>query len=510
MKRFLVIIAVISLFILAISLTCIFKRKETYKYLLNQKYTENDICIYIFLWKKVSKNALKLYDNLKKTFDNVIIIDCDETVTLNKPDIIKLDDTAYYGKQFDTAIKHSQNNKIVGIFVGDIDPNKLNSERIKKNLLYSMNNNNVGIYSPNDKRSDDKSQVYVNFKDKNIELGKIDNTELFRTSYTDCTCWFFIPDLVSKIKNIDFIKTNLGWGIDLSLIKLAIKNGYNVVKDYSVNIYNPPGTNYNSDKALKEMDSFYEYLSTIELFKGVDLSQRNIMIKPKIHLIFFGDKNLEKTKNRLLKEATDLNFFDSITAYDETVYKDKPELTIFAENNKRGYGYWLWKSFICLKKMGEVDYNDIIFYCDAGCTIENKQKLLEYCEYALKNDLVGFTLRYKEKEYTKGDLFEYLDAVDLKNTQQIMASVFIFKKTPQNIDFFNRWFEVSIVDNYHLIDDSPSILKNDKSFIEHRHDQSIFSLLIKKYQMKKFLKNEIDINEPDYIKGSITAKRLKY
>jgi hypothetical protein len=99
----------------------------------------------------------------------------------------------------------------------------------------------------------------------------------------------------------------------------------------------------------------------------------------------------------------------------------------------------------------------------------------------------------------------------LKDIQQIMATAFIFKKTPNNIDFFNKWFETSIVDNYHLIDDSPSIIKNDKSFKEHRHDQSIFSILINQNQMKKILKNEIDINEPDFIKGcSITAKRLKY
>jgi len=510
-KCVIIISFLIILCITSISLYFIFKRKETYKYLLNEKYTENDICIYIFLWKKVSENALKLYDILSKTFNNIIIIDCDETTTINIPNIIKLDDTAYYGKQFDTAIKHSQKNKIVGIFVGDIIYDKINCQEIKKNLLYSMNNKNVGIYAPNDIRSDDKSQVYVKFKNKDLQLGKIDDTDLFRTSYTDCTCWFFIPELISKIKNIDFTTTRLGWGIDLPLIKLAIKNGYNVVRDYSINIYNPPGTNYKSNDAHKQMDNFYRYLTKLEIFKGMNLTQRNYTIKPKVHLIFFGDIKLQNTKNRLIKESNELNFFDSITPYDETVYKDKPELYIFAKNNKRGYGYWIWKSLICLKKMEEVEYNDIIIYCDIGCTIENPKKLLEYCELALKNDLVCFSLRYNEKQYTKADLFEHLDANNLKDTQQVMSGAFIFKKTPHNIDFFNKWFETSIINNYHLIDDSPSTIKNDKSFIEHRHDQSIFSILIKQNKIVKILKNEIDIHEPDFINGcSITAKRLRY
>ena len=487
-----------------------FKTKESYNFPIINKYKETDICIYIFLWKKVSQNALKLYDILSKTFNNIIIIDCDETNTLDKPNIIKLDDSAYYGKQFDTAIKHSENNKIVGIFVGDIDPIKINCKNIKDNMLYSMNHKNVGIYAPNDVRSDDNSQIHIEIKNKNFNLGKIEDTDFFRTSYTDCTCWFFIPELITMMKTIDFTKTNLGWGIDLSLIKLAIDNGYNVVKDYSVNIYNPPGTNYKSDKAHKEMDDFNSYISKLQLFKNIDITQRNITLKPKIHLIFFGDTKLQKTKDRLLKESSDLNFFDTITSYDENIYSDKPELKLFTENNKRGYGYWIWKPLICLKKMNEVEYNDIIFYCDSGCTIENKEKLLEYSEYALKNDLVTFKLRYKQKEYTKSDLFEYLNANDLKESNQIMATVFLFKKTPKNIKFFEDWFNIAKADNFHYIDDTPSKIKNDKSFKEHRHDQSIFSILINKCAMKKILDNEIDINEPDFKKGAFTAKRLKY
>jgi hypothetical protein len=37
--------------------------------------------------------------------------------------------------------------------------------------------------------------------------------------------------------------------------------------------------------------------------------------------------------------------------------------------------------------------------------------------------------------------------------------------------------------NYHLIDDTPSKSPNFTEFIEHRHDQSILSLLTKLYDM---------------------------
>ena len=45
----------------------------------------------------------------------------------------------------------------------------------------------------------------------------------------------------------------------------------------------------------------------------------------------------------------------------------------------------------------------------------------------------------------------------------------------------NRWYELCC--NYHLIDDSPSIAPNLPEFIEHRHDQAIFSLLTKKMEL---------------------------
>jgi hypothetical protein len=61
----------------------------------------------------------------------------------------------------------------------------------------------------------------------------------------------------------------------------------------------------------------------------------------------------------------------------------------------------------------------------------------------------------------------------------MVGGISFFKKTEKTIRFLTEWYELAC--NYHLIDDSPSILKNDPTFCEHRHDQSIFSLLCKKH-----------------------------
>ena len=59
-----------------------------------------------------------------------------------------------------------------------------------------------------------------------------------------------------------------------------------------------------------------------------------------------------------------------------------------------------------------------------------------------------------------------------------------------------RIMQKSICNNYHVIDDSPSIRKNIPGFKEHRHDQSIFSALTKIFNIfsKYSLFNVIDYN----------------
>jgi len=44
-------------------------------------------------------------------------------------------------------------------------------------------------------------------------------------------------------------------------------------------------------------------------------------------------------------------------------------------------------------------------------------------------------------------------------------------------DLVNEWYNLSC--DYHLIDDSSSVAQNFDCFKEHRHDQSILSLLTK-------------------------------
>ena len=112
-----------------------------------------------------------------------------------------------------------------------------------------------------------------------------------------------------------------------------------------------------------------------------------------------------------------------------------------------------------------------------------KKKIIinEYLEL-IKNEIVIATNTCCiEKNWNKMDLIIELEANQHLNTNQYAAGAILFLICDKTIDIVNKWYDLA--SNYHNIDDSPSVHLNLDCFIEHRHDQSIFSLLMKKYNL---------------------------
>ncbi len=166
----------------------------------------------------------------------------------------------------------------------------------------------------------------------------------------------------------------------------------------------------------------------------------------------------------------------------------------------RGYGYWCWKPQIILQTLADMDDGDILQYTDAGChlNIKGKNRLEEYFEIAANSPsgILAFQtkkpdppfvydgrnlLDLRDYKWTKGDLLDYFDVRyrdDIINTPTIGATIIFIRKCPASFIVIKQWLK-TIQDNFALIDDTASASPNLDGFIEHRHDQSIFSLLCK-------------------------------
>lgn len=203
----------------------------------------------------------------------------------------------------------------------------------------------------------------------------------------------------------------------------------------------------------------------------------------------FGNTKFYGALNRIKKQVEVFNIFENLFIYNDEYLKNDIDFwnnhsNFIENNNQKYYGYAIWKPYLILKSLEKMNNGDILFNSDAGCewNIFGKKRLEEYFDIINSNDkdILCFQLSHLERQWTKIDLLDYLDSYNIINTFQIMDTCFIIKKSEKIINFIKKWYELSC--NYHFIDDSKSILNEYNDFINHRHDQSIFSLLCKKYQ----------------------------
>jgi hypothetical protein len=234
----------------------------------------------------------------------------------------------------------------------------------------------------------------------------------------------------------------------------------------------------------------------------------------KKHFISFGNISYKNSLKRIIDEASSINFFDVIEPYNEfSINSFIIEHNDFFLKNKRGYGYWIWKPYIIYEHLKKMSDGDILLYCDSGCILNINDislkrldeyfNLLECSEY----DTLSFELVHKEKTWTKGLLYDFLN-IEKDNSHQLMATAMFFKKNNKNLSLLKEICNIIENKEYYLFDDTISN-NNDDSFIEHRHDQSIFSLLRKKLGTL-ILKDETWFrNWSDGINYPIHAKRIK-
>lgn len=153
----------------------------------------------------------------------------------------------------------------------------------------------------------------------------------------------------------------------------------------------------------------------------------------------------------------------------------------------RGAGYWLWKPYFALKMLDspEIGTNDIIIYCDSKILFEKPVKPL--IDVFLRDNLSVMTFRQlaSSKVFTKRDAFILTESDEPKyvETTQRVGGFWIFKKD----DFSRHFFETMLKyhKDYRIISDSPSQcgINEYSQFKEHRHCESLISILAKRFDL---------------------------
>ena len=207
------------------------------------------------------------------------------------------------------------------------------------------------------------------------------------------------------------------------------------------------------------------------------------------YLVTFADKRYRY--NQFLNKVSAKEFcsFDKILDYtvrdiDHDFYKANSSIL----SHSRGSGYWLWKPYLIQKTLNRAAEGDYVFYCDSGSLFISSVEPLLDLVVQFQQDIIPFGLELVEKQYTKRDTFILMNCDETKftDTYQRLASFIVFRNSKMSKDFVGEWLHYCQDERILTDDDNTQGKDNYEGFLGHRHDQSIFSLLTKKYNLTVF------------------------
>ena len=225
------------------------------------------------------------------------------------------------------------------------------------------------------------------------------------------------------------------------------------------------------------------------------------------HLIICGTANYKNAIDSLVKSAN--GFFDHIHVFSP----DHIDVAFMEKNTKilsqsRGAGFWLWKPYFINQTLQKVKENDIVFYVDAGNIFLTNPTIL-YDKF-WNNDIILFDNRESWDQWNDSghpawgpipddarrgryhininwtkracSVIMGLDEDKHLYNKQCNASYQIYKKTEKSCNFVQEY--LYWCQNESVLTDSPTCHANSAQFIDHRHDQSVLSLLASKHNIQ--------------------------
>jgi hypothetical protein len=479
-------------------------------------------------WNRVHNDVTKNYNSLKKNNYNVSVINSSD---YSHSDWVNIGDSYWlYGQLYKCLENFNEDYDYLNIILGDVGHD--NYGNTIDRLTSVLNKyENIGVYAPE----------YSN-KEKCYWI--VDNTSINYFEDDLCTATMadffyicihkdivlilkdFFKKFVEKYPDFEFWQGN-GGGLDLIICSISHILNKNIIRDTSIVL------DHDCEYGAKDMDdsSHSHYTKLIDEFNDfikektykfnekIDIihHRKDSKIIPnqeklwnndrKFYLCNYANLNYIKEQQRINSINTETKVFEDVFSYN----REWLESTDFYKENEnilsqsRGDGYWLWKPYIILDAINKIEFGDVLFYMDSGDIFsKNLGKLIEK-ELKEKEIIIRHTGHIQE-EYTKADCFVYMDCIDSKyySAVQIEAGVIGIKKTQKTIDLINEWLEYA--KDERILTDIPnqSEKTNSEIFIDHRHDQSILTNLLVKYNYP------ISKDLEKFVCSNVIEKKLNY
>jgi hypothetical protein len=148
---------------------------------------------------------------------------------------------------------------------------------------------------------------------------------------------------------------------------------------------------------------------------------------------------------------------------------------------KKGYGFCIWKPFLILNELYQLNDNEILLYVDSTDRIESTfiSLVAEHFNSYLNNNFF-LNRGFINSHWTKRDTFVLMncDSELFHNCVQLEAGVIGLTKTEDNLTIVKNWFNYCC--NSDILIDKPNVCgkSNLPGYKEHRYDQSILTNIV--------------------------------
>jgi organic radical activating enzyme len=197
------------------------------------------------------------------------------------------------------------------------------------------------------------------------------------------------------------------------------------------------------------------------------------------HLITFATAEYRAQADRLIRSAR--GFFDRAM----TLAPVDIPASFYRENaglfgHRRGFGYWCWKPLLILRELEKLPAGGELMYADSSVVIERDPAPL-FKVLTDRNLDVGLFHQKREKHrnstWTRGDCFRLMgcDEERFWDGDNLATTFNVWRRSPWSIDFLKEWLKWCCDER--VVSDLPSGTPNAPDFRDHRHDQSIASLM---------------------------------
>ena len=210
----------------------------------------------VFCWPGKVREAQHISASVAASADKVTVIDAsaDPVENIANCDWIKISPDAYFGHQFMHAIRVFEHDVMLQIQADASHPDWSNVVETCRRRFGQISD--LGIWGPD--------IDFTTWPTQRVRLFETADPQLVGVVQSDCIVWALRRPVVEFLKQFDYTKNNLGYGIDWAAIAYCYANKTRVLRDLSLRVLHPMGSGYNREEAHRQMWGFINQMGQSE------------------------------------------------------------------------------------------------------------------------------------------------------------------------------------------------------------------------------------------------------